>query len=63
MSGTPQHNGIAKRRNRTLLDMVCSMLVNYSLLDYLWGEALRATTYILNQVSSKYVPKTHFELW
>ena len=31
--------------------------------DYLQGEALRTITYILNQVMSKYVPKTPFELW
>ena len=43
--------------------MVCSMLANSSFPDYLWGEALRTMTYILNQFSSKYVPKTHFELW
>ena len=43
--------------------MVHSMLANSSLLDYLWGEALRTAAYILNQVSSKYVPKTPFELW
>ena len=48
---------------RTLLGMVCSMLSNSSLPDYLWGEALRTTAYILNQVPSKSVPKTPFELW
>ena len=62
MHGT-QHNGIAERRNHTLLDMVRSMLANFSLPDYLWGEALRTVAYILNQVLSKFVPKTHFELW
>ena len=63
MLDTPQQNGITELRNHTLLDMVCSMLENSSLLDYLWGEALRTTTYILNQVLSKFVPKTPFELW
>ena len=38
MSGTPQHNGIAERRNLTLLDMVRCMIVNFSLLEFLWGE-------------------------
>ncbi|KAL6338147.1 hypothetical protein AAG906_012843 [Vitis piasezkii] len=51
------------RRNRTLLDMVRCMLSNSSLLEFLWGEALRTTTYILNQVPSKSVPKTPYELW
>ena len=36
MPNTPQHNGIVKRRNRTLLDTMLSILENSSLLDYLW---------------------------
>ena len=40
--------------------MVRSMLANSSLLDYLGGEALRMVAYILNQIPSKYVPKTPF---
>ncbi|RVW64514.1 Retrovirus-related Pol polyprotein from transposon TNT 1-94 [Vitis vinifera] len=63
MPGTPQQNGVAKRRNRTLLDMVRCMLSNFSLPEFLWGEALRTATYILNQVPSKSVPKTPYELW
>ena len=47
MIGTPQQNGIAERRNRTLLDIVRCMLVNSSLLEFLWGEALKTTAYIL----------------
>ena len=63
MSGTPQQNGVAERRNRTLLDMVRCMLSNSSLPEFLWGEALRTAAYILNQVPSKSVPKTPYELW
>ena len=63
MPGTPQQNGVAERRNRTLLDMVRCMLSNSSLPDFLWGEALRTAAYILNQVPSKSVPKTPYELW
>ncbi|RVW48989.1 Retrovirus-related Pol polyprotein from transposon TNT 1-94 [Vitis vinifera] len=63
LPGTCQQNGVAERRNRTLLDMVRCMLSNSSLPKFLWGEALRTTTYILNQVPSKFVPKTPYELW
>ena len=59
---TPQHNGIAERRNRMLLDMVRCMLVNFSLPELLWGKALKTITYILNQVPSKSVLKTPCEL-
>jgi len=36
MSGTPQQNGASERRNRTLIDMVRSMLSNSSLPVLLW---------------------------
>ena len=62
MPGTPQQNGIVERRNHMLLDMVRCMLVNFSLPEFLWGEALKTTTYILNQMPSKSVPKTPYEL-
>ncbi|KAH9714963.1 Integrase catalytic domain-containing protein [Citrus sinensis] len=63
MPGTPKQNGIAERRNRTLLDMVRCMLSNSTLPDFLWAEALRTAAYVLNQVPSKSVPKTPYELW
>ena len=55
--------GLRRRRNHTLLYMVRCMLVNSSLPEFLWGEALKTAAYILNQVPSKYVPKTPYELW
>ena len=62
--GTPQQNGVAERRNRTLLDMVRSML-SYSSLPILmfWGYALETATYLLNLIPSKMVSKTPTELW
>ncbi|GJX51016.1 putative zinc finger, CCHC-type containing protein [Tanacetum coccineum] len=41
MSGTSRQNGVAKRRNRTLMDMVHSMLANSKLPEFLWTEALK----------------------
>ena len=43
--------------------MVSCKLSNSSLPEFLWGEALRTATYILNQVPTKSVPKTPNELW
>lgn len=63
MAGTPQQNGVSERRNRTLLDMVRSMLSNCSLPISLWIYALKTAMYLLNRVPSKAVPKTPFELW
>ena len=61
--GTPQQNGVAERRNRTLLDMVRSMLSYSSLPISFWGYALQTACYLLNNVPSKSVPKTPHELW
>ena len=63
MPETPQQNGVAERRNRTLMDMVRSMVSNTTLPKSMWDEALKIAIYILNCVPSKAVPKTPFELW
>ncbi|RVW29067.1 Retrovirus-related Pol polyprotein from transposon TNT 1-94 [Vitis vinifera] len=63
MLGTPEQNGVAERRNRTLIDMVRSMMSNSTLPEFLWGEALKIAIHILNRVPSKAVPKTPYELW
>ena len=63
MLGSLNQNGVAERRNRTLLDMVRSMLSSSKLPKFLRNEALKTTVYILNQVPTKAVPKTPFELW
>ncbi|KAK4273328.1 hypothetical protein QN277_021753 [Acacia crassicarpa] len=63
MPGSPDQNGVAKRRNRTLLDMVRSMLSSSKLPKSLWIDALKTTVYILNRVPTKAVPKTLFELF
>lgn len=62
MPGSPDQNGVAERRNRTLLDMVRSMLSSSKLPKFLWTEALKTAVYILNRVPTKVVPKTPFEL-
>ena len=61
--GTPQQNGVAERRNRTLLDMVRSMMSYATLSSTFWGYALLTACYLLNNVPSKSVPKTPHELW
>jgi hypothetical protein len=63
MPGDPQQNGVAERRNRTLMDMVRSMLSYFTLPISLWMEALKTTVHILNRVPSKLVPKTPYKMW
>jgi GTP-sensing pleiotropic transcriptional regulator CodY len=63
MSGEPHQNRLAERRNRTLMDMVRSMLSYSTLPISLWMEALKTVIHILNQVPSKSVSKMSYELW
>ncbi|GKD32929.1 retrotransposon protein, putative, ty1-copia subclass, partial [Tanacetum coccineum] len=50
---TSQHNGVSERRNRTLLDMVRSMMSQTTLLKSFWDYALENAAHILNMVSTK----------
>ncbi|GJR63272.1 retrotransposon protein, putative, ty1-copia subclass [Tanacetum coccineum] len=50
---TPQHNGVSERRNRTLLDMVRSMMNLTTLPLSFWDYALESATRILNMVPTK----------
>ena len=61
--GTPQRNGVSERRNRTLLDMVRSMMsLTDSPLSF-WGYALETDAFTLNRAPSKSVEMTPYELW
>jgi transposase InsO family protein len=63
MPGEPQQNRVAERQNRTLMDLVRSMLSYSDLPVKLWMEELKTVVHILNRVPSKSVPKTPYELW
>ena len=59
---TPQQNGVVERRNRTLLEMTRSILKHMNMPNYLWGEAVRYSTYIINRVGIRsLVDKTPYE--
>ncbi|KAK8994239.1 hypothetical protein V6N11_045338 [Hibiscus sabdariffa] len=60
---TPQWNGVSERRNRTLLDMVRSMMSHTDLPTSFWGYALETAAFTLNRVPSKSVQKTPHEMW
>jgi GTP-sensing pleiotropic transcriptional regulator CodY len=62
MSDETQQNGVAEKRNRTLMNMVRSMLSYSTLPIGLWMEALKNVIHILNRVPSKSVSKTLYEL-
>ncbi|GJQ98073.1 retrotransposon protein, putative, ty1-copia subclass [Tanacetum coccineum] len=60
---TPQHNRVSERSNRTLLDMVRSMISQTTLPKSFWDYALESVVRILNMVPTKKVEKTPYEVW
>nr|GEV76965.1 putative ribonuclease H-like domain-containing protein [Tanacetum cinerariifolium] len=60
---TPQQNGIAKRKNRTLIDAARTMLTGSLLPIPFWTEAVNTTCYVRNRVLvTKPHNKTPYEL-
>ena len=45
----PQQNGIAKRKNRTIMEGARAMLHDEDLPMHLWAEAFRTTVYVQNR--------------
>lgn len=61
---TPEHNGVAERLNRTLLEKVRAMLHASGLPKFLWGEAVKHAVYLKNRTSTKALDgKTPFEIF
>jgi len=61
---TPEQNGVAERRNRTLIEMARCLLIQSGLPPSFWGEAVNTANYIRNRCpSSSLNGKTSFEKW
>ncbi|KAL0400391.1 UNVERIFIED_CONTAM: Retrovirus-related Pol polyprotein from transposon TNT 1-94 [Sesamum radiatum] len=60
---TLQLNGVAERRNRTLLEMVRSMMSFTELPPSFWGHTLETVVKLLNISPSKSIPQTPYEIW
>src|SRR3954462_9451175 len=58
--GTPQHNGVSERHNRTLLDIVQSMMF---LTNIVLGSCIRDSCIHVKREPSKSVETTPYELW
>nr|GEY11721.1 hypothetical protein [Tanacetum cinerariifolium] len=56
-------DNFSQRRNRTLLDMVRSMMSQTTLPKSFWDYALETTARIPNMVPTKKVEKTPYEVW
>ena len=60
---SPQSNGVAERKNRTLTDLVNAMLDTAGLSKEWWGEAILTACHVLNRVPTKNKEITPFEEW
>ena len=60
---TPQRNGVTEHRNRTLLDMVQSMMSLTDLPLSFWDYALETAAFTLNRAPYKSIETTPYELW
>ncbi|GJY89834.1 putative ribonuclease H-like domain-containing protein [Tanacetum coccineum] len=60
---TPQQNGVAERKNRTLIEAARTMLAYSFLPNTFWAEAVSTACYVLNRVLvTKPYNKTPYEL-
>ncbi|GKV39169.1 hypothetical protein SLEP1_g46977 [Rubroshorea leprosula] len=60
---SPSSNGVAERKNRTLIDLTNAMLVSSCASSNLWDEVVLTACYILNRIPNKKTNLTSFELW
>jgi transposase InsO family protein len=61
---SPQQNGVAERRNRTVTEMSRSLLKSMNVPGRLWGEAVRHSVHLLNRLPTKAMgSRTPFEAW
>ena len=60
---TPQQNGVAERKNRTLKEMMNALLINSDLPQNLWGEAVLTASRILNRVPYGRTQTIPYEKW
>jgi transposase InsO family protein len=60
---TPQQNGVAKRKNPTLIYMARSMLSEYNVSNNFWAEAINTACHASNRLyCHRLLKKTSYEL-
>jgi transposase InsO family protein len=60
---TPQQNGVVERKNRTLIDMVRTMLGEFKMPERFWSEAVNTACHAINRLYLyRLLKKTSYEL-
>ena len=60
---SPASNGVAERKNRTLIELTNAMLIESGAPLHFWGEAILIACHVLNRVPHKKSRTTSFEMW
>ena len=60
---SPTSNGVAERKNRTLIELTNAMLIESGGPLHFWGEAILTACHVLNRVPHKKSHITPFEMW
>lgn len=60
---TPQHNSVAERFNRTIMEKARAQMIHANLPVHLWGEVVSATSHILNLTPSSITKDSPVNKW
>ena len=59
---SPASNGVAERKNKTLIELTNAILIESGAPLYFWGESILTTCHVLNRVPHKKSHTTPFEM-
>lgn len=63
VSYTPEQNGVAERKNRSLMEMARCLLIDAKLEKKYWGEAVTYSNYLQNRLGTKATGVSPVERW
>lgn len=60
---SPEQNGVAERKNRSLMEMARCMLNDSEIHVKFWAEAVNTANYVQNRIQTSVANVTPFSLW
>ena len=60
---SPQQNGVAERKNRSIIEMARCLIMDAGLAKKYWGEAVNTAVYLQNRLPTRDFTKTPYEIW
>lgn len=60
---TPEHNSVAERYNRTIMERCRAQMIHAALPKFLWGEIVMATSHILNMSPTRSTTDIPVNVW